>query len=178
MKADSIKDTVIFLDIDYVLNDENTEEKYAGFTGIDDEKVRILKDIVDFLDADIVLTSSWRALWARDMDKSPRWSRGRYLDKKLAEHGLRIADKTPDLSWSQRGLEISAWLSQHRSVNAFVILDDEDFFWKEHGLADHWVSTFIAGPIGHEGGLAESHLDYIKSEPARFSRAKQERCEK
>ena len=52
---------VVFLDIDGVLNDDNTTEKTPqGFIGIDDEKVIFLKKICDKLKATIVLSSDWR----------------------------------------------------------------------------------------------------------------------
>ena len=51
---------VIFLDIDGVLNCSTTKDLCEFYTGIEDKKVAILKQIVDATDAKIVLISTWR----------------------------------------------------------------------------------------------------------------------
>lgn len=45
---------IIFLDIDGVLNYENSKSK------VEEEKVKLLKEIVGRTDAEIVLSSDWR----------------------------------------------------------------------------------------------------------------------
>lgn len=45
---------IIFLDIDGVLNYENSKSK------VEEEKVKLLKEIVDKTGAEIVLSSDWR----------------------------------------------------------------------------------------------------------------------
>ena len=54
---------IIFLDFDGVLNSKYTKEKWKGWAGIEDEKLQLLKDIVDNTKSIIVLTSSWRHSW-------------------------------------------------------------------------------------------------------------------
>ena len=51
---------VIFLDVDGVLNNAYTTDRIKGYIGIDDNKVRLLKQIVDYFDAKIILSSTWR----------------------------------------------------------------------------------------------------------------------
>ena len=172
-----MRNTVIFLDIDFVLNDSNTKERIGRSVGIEDSKVQLLKEAVEHLEADIVLTSSWRDYWSSDLDSgadaplgfSPL-DHGRYLNRKLANYGLRIADKTLSYSWFDRASEIRVWLEEHPEVNRFVILDDEDFGWKNFSLDRHWICTFEAGPIGYDGGLSQEHVAYIKEHPERFVR--------
>ena len=57
----------VFLDIDGVLNDDNTTEKSpTGFTGIDDTLLQNLKDLIEETKAEIVLTSTWKeVIWPR-----------------------------------------------------------------------------------------------------------------
>ena len=156
---------VIFLDIDYVLNGISTKEKIQGIRGIDDDKVILLKQLVEQTNAIIVLTSSWRNDWDNTLENIPpsawpensRYNYGRYINMKLAKQGLTLADKTGDLHWTQRALEIIDWLSRHK-VDNFVILDDNDFDWKRHGLINHWVDTY-----DHDGqewlhGLTLEHI--------------------
>lgn len=168
------KSSIVFLDIDFVLNDAETTETYGRFRGVDDDKIELLREIVRLLDADIVLTSTWRDFWHPDLslDKAckGKYGRGRYLNKKLAEHGLRIIDKTPEYEWWQRAEEIRDWLKEHPEVTRFVILDDEDFKWAAHGLEEHWVNTYESGPIGYDGGLKPKHAEYIKRNIEMFDR--------
>lgn len=109
-----------------------------------DDTTLPLKYIVDETGAKIVLSSSWRVLPAEV----------KRLSEKLKEYNLEIMDKTcygvsldkaielgcdPSKSYfrtqtyddgkrtilSDRGIEISEWLSRHPEVESYVILDDE-----------------------------------------------------
>ena len=51
---------VIFLDIDGVLNTPSSESRCGEYIGIDDEKVKKLKKIVEKTKAEIVLISTWK----------------------------------------------------------------------------------------------------------------------
>lgn len=55
---------ILFLDIDGVLNSDNTQERYLigerRYVGIDPLLLSILKNIVDKTDCRIVLSSTWR----------------------------------------------------------------------------------------------------------------------
>lgn len=144
---------VIFLDIDGVLNESASETRSpTGFLGIDDEKVQRLKRIVEETGAEIVLTSSWKTEWDPDPEKAS--ADGNYLSKKLADHGLRILEKTDDMHYN-RGEGISTWLNQHPSVTSWVVLDDDIFAdYKTFGILPHLVKTMIGN-----GGLKQSHVN-------------------
>lgn len=51
---------IVFLDVDGVLNCMGTTDMIKDYIGIDDTRVTILKEIVDIMDARIVLISSWK----------------------------------------------------------------------------------------------------------------------
>lgn len=57
---------IIFLDVDGVLNCRTTEDVFCGSVGIEDEKVSLLKQIVDSTKAVIVLVSSWKEWWYKE----------------------------------------------------------------------------------------------------------------
>jgi len=120
---------ILFLDIDGVLN-------RCDGSGLNTDKVALLKEISDATDCRIVLSSSWR-LNERQM--------GRVLTM-LRDNGIRWIDNTPDKSketgavWTTvlRLLEIDAWIYRNEKFipawysadegvtpNRFVILDDE-----------------------------------------------------
>lgn len=127
---------VIFLDIDGVLNDEQTfidVHKYWKDTGnrkveINIDMVKRLKEIVDNTGAKIVLSSSWRFGWdlIKDGECIPKSDHDKELNSILIEHGLSIYSKTGRSDDGKRHKEISEWLRTHQDiVSSFVIIDDE-----------------------------------------------------
>lgn len=107
---------VIFLDVDGVLNFSGSEEKVL------EEKITLLKKIVDETQAQIVLSSDWRIWWdKKDGDFLE-------LESKLKEDGLALLDKTPDSKHGYRGAEIYQWIQEWtgENIESFVILDDRD----------------------------------------------------
>lgn len=139
---------VIFLDIDGVLNCQSSKSHCGIFVGIDDSKVKRLREIVDATGAKIVLSSSWRIGWApRNVDCDDE---GRYLNRKLRREGLCILDKTGKSP--RRPMEVYDWL-QGKQIESFVILDDEDWNWGH--LSKHWVQTEF---YDDNGGLQDEHV--------------------
>lgn len=120
------------------------DEYYSTWDLPYDDTALPLKHIVDETGAKIVLSSSWRVL-PTNVKK---------LSKKLKEYNLEIFDKTChnvtvekavelgcDITksyygletyhggkrtiLSDRGIEITEWLSRHPDVESYVILDDD-----------------------------------------------------
>ena len=163
-KGDYAGCSVIFLDVDGVLNCMATKDRIVGFAGLDDEKILILKKMADFLDAYIILSSSWKSRWSKD-DKSQQDIFGNTLDMRLANYGLVIMDRTYDNGW-ERGRGIVNWLEEHGPVRRFVILDDEEFDFEVMNLSGHWIRSTFYDPLG---GIGENHLEYLKQNIERFS---------
>lgn len=149
---------VIFLDIDGVLNSQETEERCNGVIGIDSDKVARLAKIVTSNNAILLLTSSWRLhWWKKEKDDDEQHPLGEYLDKKLAEHGLKIHDTVPYAGFD-RGKAILNWLnSTDILVNKFIILDDElfDYGAEDVRLLGHVVKTSF---YNKDGGLQDLHV--------------------
>lgn len=136
---------IIFLDVDGVINCRKTTAQFRKTKrmGIDPILVDRLNTILSNVDAQIVLSSTWRLFkgW-RDTFKFCK------IDV------TRIIDVTPKLN-SIRGLEIKAWLDLHPEVTKYAIVDDDsdmlpaqmpNFFqttWDD-GLTDDIVSKIIA----------------------------------
>ena len=150
---------VIFLDIDGVLNCQSSKSSCNAMLGIDDDKVRRLKEIIEKTNAKIVLISSWKNDWQK-IYKEQQGYMANYLDKKLKRHGLVIMDKTEDTSVN-RGQGILNWLAD-KKIESFVILDDEDFDYQEVGIADRVVKTNF---YDNNGGLQDNEtnkaIDYL-----------------
>ena len=148
---------IIFLDFDGVLNSKYTKEKWKGWAGIEDEKLQLLKDIVDNTKSIIVLTSSWRHSWDFASYKEPESSTGNYIYRKFKENGLIIRSKTESLGG--RGKEIRAWLDKYPHGN-WLVLDDEYFNdFEECGIIPHLVKTdFDKGLTGDDVKKAKKML--------------------
>ena len=126
---------IIFLDVDGVLNSQNTNARTPnGYVGIQDKLVRQLKKIVNATGAKVVLSSDWRLMGRNEPDY-------KYLVNKLYYKGhIKIFSKTPDYKWQWRGREIGGWLEDHE-VDNYVVLDDiyfDDFCPRHNG---HVVMT-------------------------------------
>ena len=144
---------VIFLDIDGVLNCQSSQSSCNGMMGIDDDKVKRLKEIVKATGAKIVLISTWKADWQK-VYKEQQGHMANYLDKKLKRQGLVIMDKTEDTS-VDRGQGILDWLDG-KKIESFVILDDEDFDYQEVGIESNVIRTQF---YIENGGLQNNEMN-------------------
>ncbi len=161
---------IIFLDIDGVLNNDDTTDKVDGFTGLHPPLIANFNKIIDaHPDAKIVISSTWR----KCLPFLKAYTNFEELKKLLADRGLKgeIIDHTPiKMSYISRGGEISMWLDDNAKklgVDQYVALDDdthgmerarkprqqswqtdeeyaEDLaaFQGDHDLASHHVRTF------------------------------------
>lgn len=117
-----------------------------------DSKVKLLKKIIDATDAKIVLSSDWRL-----EEDTPDY---KYLINKLRYNGrVKIYDKTPDLRWQRRGLEIESWLKNNPKVESWVVLDDTDFS-DFNKIMDHVVLT--DGYYGLQETDVEKAIEILK----------------
>jgi hypothetical protein len=103
---------VIFLDIDGVLNSDETPNPRTLPYIIDERLLARLRDLLERCQAKVVLTSSWR------IDPI-----GLYAAKYW---NVPFHDVCPDMPDKPRREEILAWLKQHPTVARFVVVDDED----------------------------------------------------
>lgn len=148
----NIPNKVIFLDIDGVLNSVAYDRIRGKDEGnIDETRLPLLKRLIDETQALIVLSSSWRKHWERDIDKCDNI--GKEVIATFAKYNLYIYDKTKCLINQDRAEEIRVWLSNHNSVKSYVIFDDIVFGWG----ADLQIHLIKTNPrIGH--GLEERHI--------------------
>ena len=157
-KEDTVSTKFIFLDVDGVLNCRTTKDHCGHYTGIEDEKVKHLKELVDITGAKIVLVSTWKEWWYKNPKlKDKQDDMATYLDEKLAKQGLTIYDKTNDEYCLSRGdaiLEyIRAFKRKGNNLDKFVILDDELFDYLPTKLTKNLVRTSF-----ENGGLRSKHI--------------------
>ncbi len=147
---------LIFLDVDGVLNCSTTKEKCVVYTGIEEKKVAILKQIVDETNAKIILISTWRYAWYKlPQLKSQQDELADYLDQKLSAQGLAIFDKI-DNEAIGRGKGILDYLNRLKlkdiDIDSFIVIDDEISDYKSTRLMSHLIQT------GYKDGLLNKHL--------------------
>ena len=142
-----IRENIIFLDIDGVLNGynkwnilgwklvcltknnrlKNWYKKIVNPCGIHKRKVKRLAKIVKATYAKVVMSSSWRfGWWNTPYDK--QFEDQKKLTDLLNKYHIEVIDITPHLSDGDRGKEILQWLALNEDkVLRFVILDDEQY---------------------------------------------------
>lgn len=136
---------VIFLDFDGVLNtnryfiDSNSKPNFF----LEDEKVVLLKKIIDATDAKIVLSTSWREVWDLDLPITVK------MKEYFNSYNIKIYDKTNSIEYN-RVLEIKDWLTRHE-VSSYCILDDITGPWFD--LENNVVITNI-----NHNGLTEDNV--------------------
>ena len=138
---------IIFLDVDGVLNSQNTfidNHEYSKFfvknmngsvedeiihtmLDIDLDKVFMIRDICNLTGAKVVVSSCWRGLMVYPL-----------FEEKLTSLGIPIVGTTPFIN-NNRGEEIRKYLADNR-VDDFVILDD-DIFRDFNELENYLVKT-------------------------------------
>ena len=145
---------ILFLDVDGVLNHDNSKAMCGGLIGISDCNLKVLKQIIDLYDFKVVLSSTWRHSWNTEDNCD------RYMKNKFRKFDIKILDITSTkTSDGNRGMQIIEWLKSH-NVDKWVVLDDEIFNdFEQYGIIENLVKTkFYNG-----GGLKEEHIDIVKN---------------
>ena len=102
---------VIFLDIDGVLNCEDTPNPRKFPYIVDARLLSLLKGLLARTGANVVLSSSWRT-------DPVGLLAAKYYD-------VPFIDVCPDLPEVSRCEEMLRWLSEHQAVHRYVVIDDE-----------------------------------------------------
>jgi hypothetical protein len=129
---------IIFLDIDGVVNCSDTKERIHGIIGVEQQKIALVKQIVQATGAKLVLSSTWRIGWFYEGLNShgadvEEWD---YLRNEFYKQGLEFLDHTPLHKDRHRGREIQEWLDNcNEEVEAYVVVDDN--MWDIRELHKH-----------------------------------------
>lgn len=107
---------VIFLDLDGVIN---CEADWAHPYTVRQKCVKSLAYLVKALNADVVLTSSWRTGWIRTGKCTPQIEN---LKCAFDLYGIEISGRTPNLG--DRRSEINDYCYRH-DITDYLILDDD-----------------------------------------------------
>lgn len=130
------KYNAVFLDIDGVINNENTLEDCDAPIRIDGLLFEKLAEFVKANDLVIILISDWKDFWQKEGEKQNRVSA--FLNYAFSCEGLAIEDKIDGYDL-QRGKYINKYLKEHKNLDKFVIFDDIESDYKEENLLDNLV---------------------------------------
>lgn len=158
---------IIFLDVDGVLNSqqyfESIKHTKGFFHEIDKSKLPLLKRIVEENQAYIVLASTWREL--DNEANMEAYTMYQYLQKSLADYGIRITSRTPELG-KTRPEEIKTWLNKRVDKDTIKWISIEDDWdekdYENAGLAGHLLHTEFYDKHSLAGGLQEYHVALAK----------------
>ncbi len=105
---------VIFIDIDGVLINDGFNQN--GLTQFNPELVENLNILTNKLNANLVVSSSWKHEYTL-----------KELKKIFKRNGVfaRVIDVTPNLEPGQRGEEIYNWLTEHEQFISYLVIDDD-----------------------------------------------------
>lgn len=143
---------VIFLDFDGVIT--TLESRWR----IDIEKVRLVEKLCDDTDANIVVSSTWRAGHENAESFKNELVRKLGDDAKSCEKFLgRIVDIT-DRNGSCRGDEVGEYLDSHHDIEEYVIVDDDSDLLEEQ-LFNFVQTDYIEGITERETKLCRQVLN-------------------
>lgn len=180
-----IKQKIIFLDIDGVLNgydfigyigwefvcllkNEYIKEWYRKISdpcGIHESKIRRLAKIVKKTNAKVVMSSSWRFGWWKTPYEEMYEDQKKLTDL-LKKYEIDVIDITPRSIDGKRDKEILSWLSKHEDeVGNFIILDDENTLLRAFDNDYRFIQTstvslgqMICGHWKENTGLKRKHV--------------------
>lgn len=180
-----IKQKIIFLDIDGVLNGygfggyigwkivcffknkyiKNWYRKVTDPCGVHESKMKKLAKIVKRTNAKIVMSSSWRFGWW-ETPYEEMWKDQKKLTDLFIKYNIEVIDITPKLKSGKRDEEILQWLSKHEDeVENFIILDDENSFMRVFDNDERFIQTstvtlgqMICGHWKERTGLKRRHV--------------------
>ena len=161
---------VIFLDVEGVLNTNETRERVYKKYGynplmdleIDEFRLTYLKEIIDKTEAKVVLCSSLRRFFVKEEDEVlPITLKGKKLYDKLLKYGIQLYDITP-VTDDIKEEQIKSWLSTNEDVNSFIIIDDDPLQFDEY--QDRLIQTsekrqnYLLSFMKFSIGLCEEHI--------------------
>ena len=104
---------IIFLDIDGVLNHLGCKSfAPSKCYFVEDDKLILLKELIEKTEAKIVLSSTWRSGW-KDLNEGEETIDSLdfiALQNKLKEFNIELLDYTPLSPTRHRGTEILTWI--------------------------------------------------------------------
>lgn len=135
----------IFLDIDGVLNSEPFMKMHIyDKVSIDESKIKLLSKIVKECDAKIILTSSRRITFTKNLKPKDNNRTAKELIRLLNKYEISLFARTKiyDVDWDKalREEEIREYINKNLTKDDnYIILDDEDFHKALYNFENHFI---------------------------------------
>ena len=139
---------VIFVDVDGVLNSDDFIDSVKGKQDVDIKTVLLLKRAIEETGAKIVMDTSFR--YTQSFLK---------VQEMLLQNGIMF-DKTPFID-NERGKEIKQYLSKHKDIEDYILLDDVVFPDFDDELLSHLIKMDDTNTRGIGKGLQEKDVEEI-----------------
>lgn len=139
---------VIFCDVDGVLNSDDFIDSVKGKQDIDIKTVLLLKRAIEETGAKIVMDTSFR--YTQSFLK---------VQEMLLQNGIMF-DKTPFID-NERGKEIKQYLSKHKDIEDYILLDDVVFPDFDDELLNHLIKMDDTNTRGIGKGFQEKDVEEI-----------------
>ena len=139
---------VIFCDVDGVLNSDDFIDSVKGKQDIDIKTVLLLKRAIEETGAKIV------------MDTSFRYTQSFLKVQEMLLQNRIMFDKTPFID-NERGKEIKQYLSKHKDIEDYILLDDVVFPDFDDELLNHLIKMDDTNTRGIGKGLQEKDVEEI-----------------
>ena len=139
---------VIFVDVDGVLNSDDFIDSVKGKQDVDIKTVLLLKRAIEETGAKIVMDTSFR--YTQSFLK---------VQEMLLQNGIMF-DKTPFID-NERGKEIKQYLSKHKDIEDYILLDDVVFTDFDDELLSHLIKMDDTNSRGIGKGLQEKDIEEI-----------------
>lgn len=139
---------VIFVDVDGVLNSDDFIDSVKGKQDIDIKTVLLLKRAIEETGAKIVMDTSFR--YTQSFLK---------VQEMLLQNGIMF-DKTPFID-NERGKEIKQYLSEHRNIEDYILLDHVVFSDFDNELLSHLIKMDDTNTRGIGKGLQKKDIEEI-----------------
>jgi hypothetical protein len=166
---------VIFLDHDGVIclssewgsRFKNKEGLDAEFDRFNQKAIKVLNQILDETDAEIVISSDWR--FHCTLEQMQELYKIRGIRKSPIDFTSHIVDINGlDYLEHNRQMEIKQWLSEHPEVTHWVAVDDLNMgpeYCRKWGGSDG-LTNFVHTPRSYEGikqsGIKDKIIKYLK----------------
>ena len=122
---------IIFLDCDGVIN------RIGSSVEVDITCVKVLAKVVKSLNAEVVLTSTWRFGYTHNFDLCA--TNIKYLRSICKDLGFDIEGRTKNLG--NRYNEILDWLTRNNEFNYIILDDDKNEFPNIEDSRVYWVNS-------------------------------------
>lgn len=159
-------DGVICLSTEWGSRFKNKDGLDSTFDRFNDKAIKILNQIIDETDCEIVISSDWR--YHATLSQMKELYKIRGIKKSPIDYTPEISKNSLENMAEDRSIEIKNWLKLHPEVTHWVAVDDLDMKEKYGPISGNLIrglSNFVHTPRSVEGikqsGIKEKIIKFL-----------------